>query len=74
MPKKFSVVVLLLLLFASFSLLFYVPPARSEDELDKMISIIKDKIQIDNQTRVTFFSFDKKYINDYGIKEKLDLS
>ena len=38
----------------------------SDDELDKMISIIKDKIQIDNQTRVTFFSFDKKYINDYG--------
>lgn len=38
----------------------------SDDELDKMISIIKDKIKIDNQTRVTFFSFDKKYINDYG--------
>lgn len=38
----------------------------SGDELDKMISIIKNKIQIDNQTRVTFFSFDKKYINDYG--------
>lgn len=38
----------------------------SDDELDKMISIIKDKIQIDNQTRVTFFSFDKKYVNDYG--------
>jgi len=38
----------------------------SDDELDKMISIIKDKIGIDNQTRVTFFSFDKKYINDYG--------
>lgn len=38
----------------------------SEDELDKMISIVKDKIKIDNQTKVTFFSFDKKYINDYG--------
>jgi len=38
----------------------------SEEELDKMISIIKDKIKIDNQTKVTFFSFDKKYINDYG--------
>ena len=38
----------------------------SDDELDKMISIVKDKIQIDNRTRVTFFSFDKKYINDYG--------
>ena len=38
----------------------------SEDELEKMISIVKNKIQIDNQTKVTFFSFDKKYINDYG--------
>ena len=38
----------------------------SDDELDKMISIVKGKIKIDNQTRVTFFSFDKKYINDYG--------
>ena len=38
----------------------------SDDELDKMISIIKGKIKIDNKTRVTFFSFDKKYINDYG--------
>ncbi|MFH6996815.1 hypothetical protein ACHRVZ_02720 [Flavobacterium sp. FlaQc-57] len=38
----------------------------SEDELEKMISIIKSKIKIDNQTKVTFFSFDKKYINDYG--------
>jgi len=38
----------------------------SEDELEKMISIVKDKIQIDNQTKITFFSFDKKYINDYG--------
>lgn len=38
----------------------------SEDELEKMISIVKSKIKIDNQTRVTFFSFDKKYINDYG--------
>ncbi|WP_264537146.1 hypothetical protein [Flavobacterium sp. N1736] len=38
----------------------------SEDELEKMISIIKDKIKIDNQTKITFFSFDKKYINDYG--------
>ncbi|WP_291286483.1 hypothetical protein [Flavobacterium sp.] len=38
----------------------------SEEELDKMISIVKNKIPIDNQTKVTFFSFDKKYINDYG--------
>ncbi|OMQ13311.1 hypothetical protein [[Flexibacter] sp. ATCC 35103] len=38
----------------------------SEEELEKMISIITSKIKIDNQTKVTFFSFDKKYINDYG--------
>lgn len=38
----------------------------SDNEIEKMISIIKSKIQIDNQTKVTFFSFDKKYINDYG--------
>lgn len=38
----------------------------SEEELEKMISIVKSKIKIDNQTKVTFFSFDKKYINDYG--------
>ncbi|MBJ2124748.1 hypothetical protein [Flavobacterium sp. IB48] len=38
----------------------------SDNELDKMISIVKNKIQIDNDTKVTFFSFDKKYINDYG--------
>ncbi|MFZ0598643.1 MAG: hypothetical protein WAM46_16790, partial [Flavobacterium sp.] len=38
----------------------------SEEELENMISIVKSKIKIDNQTKVTFFSFDKKYINDYG--------
>ncbi|KUJ59874.1 hypothetical protein AR687_21240 [Flavobacteriaceae bacterium CRH] len=38
----------------------------SEEELKIMISIVKSKIKIDNQTKVTFFSFDKKYINDYG--------
>ncbi|PWB20709.1 hypothetical protein [Flavobacterium sp. HTF] len=38
----------------------------SEDELGKMISIVTSKIKIDNQTKITFFSFDKKYINDYG--------
>lgn len=38
----------------------------SEEELEKMIDIVKSKIKIDNQTKVTFFSFDKKYINDYG--------
>jgi hypothetical protein len=40
----------------------------SEEELDKMVSIIKDKIKIDKQTRITFFSFDKKYINNYEIQ------
>ncbi|MCP2025712.1 hypothetical protein L1276_000852 [Flavobacterium sp. HSC-32F16] len=38
----------------------------SDSELNKMISTIKSKIKIDDQTKVTFFSFDKKYINDYG--------
>lgn len=38
----------------------------SNDELGKMISIVKNKIAIDNSTKVTFFSFDKKYVNDYG--------
>lgn len=38
----------------------------SDKELDKMISIVKSKIKIDDETKVTFFSFDKKYINDYG--------
>ncbi len=40
----------------------------SDAELEKMISIVKNKIQIDNQTKITFFSFDKKYIKDYGIQ------
>ena len=38
----------------------------SNSELEDMISTLTDKIKIDNKTRVTFFSFDKKYINDYG--------
>ncbi|QSW89546.1 hypothetical protein J0383_01720 [Flavobacterium endoglycinae] len=38
----------------------------SDAELQKMISIIKNKISIDDQTKITFFSFDKKYIKDYG--------
>lgn len=41
----------------------------SNEELDKMISIIKSKIQIDNATKVTFFSFDKIYVNDYGTEK-----
>ena len=38
----------------------------SNTEIKNMISTIKIKIKIDNKTRITFFSFDKKYINDYG--------
>jgi hypothetical protein len=41
----------------------------SEEEIEKMISIVKNKIPIDNQTKITFFSFDKKYINDYGTQK-----
>lgn len=40
----------------------------SDEEINKMISIIKNRIPVDNKTKVTFFSFDKKYIHDYGIK------
>lgn len=40
----------------------------SNQELETMINSVKDKIKIDNTTKVTFFSFDKKYINDYGIQ------
>ncbi len=38
----------------------------SNSEIESMISSLTDKIKIDKTTRVTFFSFDKKYINDYG--------
>jgi hypothetical protein len=38
----------------------------SDSDIQDMISILTDKIKIDKTTRVTFFSFDKKYINDYG--------
>ncbi len=38
----------------------------SDSEIQDMISTLTDKIKIDKTTRVTFFSFDKKYINDYG--------
>lgn len=44
----------------------------SEAELEKMISIVKSKIKIDHETKVTFFSFDKKYINDYGTQNISD--
>lgn len=40
----------------------------SDEELDKMISIVKNKIEVDNETKVTFFSFDKKIINNYGVE------
>lgn len=40
----------------------------SDAEIKKIIGILKSKIVVTDQTRVTFFSFDKKYINDYGIE------
>ena len=40
----------------------------SNSELQIMISTLSDNIEINKSTRVTFFSFDKKYINDYGIQ------
>lgn len=44
----------------------------SNEELEKMIAVVTRKIKIDNQTKVTFFSFDKKYINDYGTQNISD--
>ncbi|KAF2081791.1 hypothetical protein [Flavobacterium sharifuzzamanii] len=40
----------------------------SDEELEKMISIVKNKIEIDNKTKISFFSFDEKYINNYKIQ------
>lgn len=40
----------------------------SDEEINKMISIIKNRVPFNDNTKVTFFSFDKKYIHDYGIK------
>jgi hypothetical protein len=40
----------------------------SDAEIQKIIAVLKSKITITDQTKVTFFSFDKKYINDYGIE------
>jgi hypothetical protein len=40
----------------------------SDEEIDEMIDIITEKVKISNTTKVTFFSFDKKYINDYGVQ------
>ncbi|WP_298116773.1 hypothetical protein [Flavobacterium sp.] len=40
----------------------------SDEEIEDMIDIITEKVKISNTTKVTFFSFDKKYINDYGVQ------
>ncbi|WP_298137271.1 hypothetical protein [Flavobacterium sp.] len=40
----------------------------SDDEIQDMIDIITEKVKISNTTKITFFSFDKKYINDYGVQ------
>ena len=40
----------------------------SNSEIENMISTLAGNIKIDNSTRISFFSFDKKYINDYGIQ------
>ncbi|MFT3795925.1 hypothetical protein [Flavobacterium sp.] len=40
----------------------------SDSEIREMIETIKDQIDIGDSTKVTFFSFDKKYIKDYGTK------
>lgn len=39
----------------------------SDDELRKMIEILKDNIDLEG-SRVTFFSWDNTYFNDYGTK------
>ncbi|MFP9100763.1 hypothetical protein ACLI09_17065 [Flavobacterium sp. RHBU_24] len=40
----------------------------SDGEMGKMITILKDNIDLEG-SRVSFFSWDEKYINDYGIKK-----
>jgi hypothetical protein len=40
----------------------------SDEEIEDMIDIITEKVKISSTTKVTFFSFDKKYINDYGVQ------
>jgi hypothetical protein len=40
----------------------------SDNELKNMITIIKKNIPMDNNTKITFFSFDNNYITNYGIK------
>ena len=44
----------------------------SDSEINDMIATLTNKIKIDNTTRVSFFSFDKKYINDYGTQNISD--
>ena len=39
----------------------------SDEEMRKMIDILKDEIDLEN-SRVTFFSWDENYIQQYGIK------
>ena len=41
----------------------------SPDQLDKMIELIKEKVPIRNDARISFFSWNKKYIDDYGTKK-----
>ena len=38
----------------------------SNDDLIEMISVLKENIKMSGQTKVTFFSFDEKYITNYG--------
>ena len=40
----------------------------NDKEIKDMIELIKDKIKIDNQTRITLFSYDETNIHNYGIK------
>ena len=40
----------------------------SDEEMKKMIDILKDNVNLEG-SRVTFFSWDENYINDYGIKK-----
>ena len=40
----------------------------SENDLGNMIAHIQSIIEINKQTRTSFFSFDKKFINNYGVE------
>ncbi len=41
----------------------------TDDELNTMIDVVSNHLQIDAKTKITFFSLDEKYINDYGFKK-----